>query len=264
VPPTPDQLAAQLQTAVTNLQQALSGSMHGVLRGSVEAMLAEAQGAEIVGPNGVAFQHIISVEENGAALIDREQAVTNLLRQIRSQDPNAAGQISQALRSLLTIARDRIDLITRAQGMASELARAYPDRLAGVAIGQGGLGPDVGRSASSMVSEQLEQLAPVLRSRGIDPVLIPRQMAAAAAELEEEITEMPIGARDAAAQAAAAAASARAVISTSLARAAGSSLLETLGTALEALWSIGGRLIFLPIIIVPKGGLGGMGSPEEA
>jgi hypothetical protein len=106
-----------------------------------------------------------------------------------------------------------------------------------------------------MVSSQIQQMAPTLISRGIDPSLVPKELVGETQVLLEEIEEMPIDAKAAAVQAAAAVA--RATLTSLLARtaaAASSTFLRVVTGFFEAMWTVGRTLISIPLIIVDKDG----------
>jgi hypothetical protein len=259
-PLTNVQIAQQLPGVVAEIQKILSaaGSYHGVLRGSMEAALAEAQGAEIIGPDGRAFNHLQNLKDTLNALTNNRDTLRGFLAQIcTSGDYSSVSKLSESLEPLLEAATDKQQVMSEAVELAESLQKTNPGRFAGVAFGQGGLGAQTGRTVASLVSEQLKVLAGVLRQRGIDPTLLPRNVAATANVVMEEIEEQPVAAETAAAEAAVAAAASRTLISAFLARAgaaASGGFWRAVGAALEAMWSIGGRLITIPVIILDEDG----------
>src|SRR5262249_61754434 len=116
--PTPAQMAQDLQRYVTSLQNILSN--HQLCRGTFEAVRAEAQGAEFVMPDAEAASHLDSMVQAARGLANNESAITELLRDIRNVDPRAAGQLSQSLRPLLELARERLALVEETQAVVSE------------------------------------------------------------------------------------------------------------------------------------------------
>ena len=85
-----------------------SRSYHGVLRGSLEAVLAEAQGAEVVGPDGQPFNHYQSLIDTLNALRNNAGTIRDILAQIRARgDYRTVEELSRSLRPLLDLARDR-------------------------------------------------------------------------------------------------------------------------------------------------------------
>jgi len=256
---TEQRIVQNLPIAVQKLQEVLSasGSFHGVLRGSLEAVLAEAQGAEIVGPDGVPFNHYQNLTDTLNALRNSSGSIQDILGQIGGRgDFKTVEELSQSLRPLLDLAKDREAVMAETQSLAETLEQSYPQRLAGVAFGQGGLGPQVGRTVSSLISTQLQLLANTLRARGIDPFLLPQNLRASSGMLLEEIEELPVSTEQSAAAAALTAASVRLTISQVLVRlgSGATGLLQRLAPLLEALWTIGGRLISVPFILVDQNG----------
>lgn len=264
------QLTQQLQAAVADLHNILSGNAHGILRGSHEAALAEAQGAQIVrnvAAQGATFSHIRDLEGTARALMAREAQVQSVLGKIGEVDRGVMIRAKEALQPMLTAARQNLDLIERTRNVAADLIRTHPNRLAGVHFGSGGLGPGVGRTPASLISTQIQQMAATLRARGIDPTLVPRAHAAGNA-LMSSIRQLPVSIQDAGIRVAAAAAAARAAFTQAAARAAASSAASTflrgLAAAMEVLLTVGGRLISVPIIIIDPKQLQPGGSPTEA
>ena len=256
---TEQQIIQRLPDAVSELQAVLSASRsyHGVLRGSLEAVLAEAQGADVVGPDGQPFNHYQSLIDTLNALRNNAGTIRDILAQIRARgDYRTVEELSRSLRPLLDLARDREAVMAETQALAETLEETNPQRLAGVAFGQGGLGVQTGRTIASLVSTQLQMLATTLRARGIDPVLVPQNLRASASLLLDEIEELPVSTEQSAPAAAATDASVRLIISQILTRlgAGATTLLQRLAPLLEALWSIGGRLISIPFILVDQNG----------
>jgi hypothetical protein len=239
---TPAQMAQDLQRYVTNLQQLLSN--HQLCRGTFEAVLAEAQGGEFVLSNAETAEHVTSLEQAARGLMNNESQLTDLLRQIRSVDPRTAGQLSQSLQPILQMARQRIALVEETRQVVFELKMLHPDKLASVPLQTGP------REIASMASTQLQNLRMSLVPSGVSS-------APWVQEVLEEIEELPVNEKEAAAAASAAAAAGRSMITAMLRQAAAgasSSLLRILGSALEALWTIGGTLISIPLIIVDQNG----------
>jgi hypothetical protein len=197
----------------------------------------------------------------------REAQVQSVLGKIGEVDRGVMIRAKEALQPMLSAARQNINLIERTRNVAADLIRTNPTRLAGVHFGSGGLGPATGRTHASLISTQIQQMAAVLRERGIEPRLVPRMHAAGNALLGT-LRQVPISVRDAGIKIAAAAATARAAFTQAAARAAASSASSTflrgLAAAMEALISIGGRLISVPIIIIDPKQLQPGGPPNEA
>lgn len=247
----PDQVTLTLGQALLDLLQILDGNNHGMLRGTCEATLAEAQGAQI-GPDG--FNHIQSLRNALAALTAREDALDNAINQVGSIDASLAQRIRQILSPLLNQSSAVRATLEETEEMALELERTNADRLEGVAFGQGGLGTEIARDSRSLVSTQIMQMAAQLRARGIEPNLIP-SIQSGATQLMDKVRQLPITVADAtqklAVTAAAMRAGARAAITNAGQRgiAVLSEALEAVGAALAALGDI---LISVPIFIDPE------------
>lgn len=251
------QLGQQLREAVEALCTVLSGSAHGILRGSHEAALAEAQGAQIVrnvAQQGATFQHILDLENSGAAIQDRLQVVQSLLGKMGEIDRGVMLRSQEGLQPLIESAESNVELIEDTQEVAADLARNFGDRLAGVAFGQGGLGTQVGRSFAALISTQINQMAVTLRARGIEPSLIPNEFTRGRM-LMQQIQQLPVTIEDAFQRMAGALAAVRALFTQSAIRAAvntaSSSFLRALSGALEGLFTMSGSLVTLPIFIIP-------------
>src|SRR5271166_2399716 len=259
--PTPEmqQLSQQLRDAVEALCTVVSGSAHGILRGSHEAALAEAQGAEIVrnvAQQGATFQHILDLENTGAAIQDRLQVVQSLLGKMGEIDRGVMLRSQEALQPLMESGESNVELIEDTREVATELARNFGNRLAGVAFGQGGLGTQVGRSYAVLISTQINQMAVTLRARGIEPSLIPNEFSRGRM-LMQQIQQLPVTIQDAFQRMAGTLAAARALFVQSAIRAAAntasSSFLRALSAAFDALFTVSGTLVTLPIFIIPPG-----------
>jgi hypothetical protein len=253
------QLSQQLREAVEELCTVVSGGAHGILRGSHEAALAEAQGAQIVrnvAQQGATFEHILDIENTGAAILDRLRDVQGLLGKIGEIDPGVMRRSKEALQPLIETAESNVELIEETQGVAADLTRNFGNRLTGVYFGQGGLGPQVGRSFVALISTQINQMAVTLRARGIEPNLIPSEFTRGRM-LMQQIQQLPVTIEDAFQRMAGALAAVRALLTQSAIRAAAntasSSFLRFLSAAFEGLFTISGRLVTLPIIILPPG-----------
>jgi hypothetical protein len=264
------QLIQQLQAAVAELHTILSGNAHGILRGSHEAALAEAQGAQIVRNvcgQGATFAHIRDLENTAQALMSRYSQVQSVLGKIGEVDRGVMIRSKEALQPMLQAAQQNISLLERTRNVAADLMRTHPNRLSGVYFGQGGLGPATGRTHASLISTQIQQMAATLRARGIEPSLIPRAHAAGNA-LMATLRQAPVTIQDAGFKIATAAAAARAAFTQAALRAAATSaaqsLLRGLAAAMEALLTVGGRLITVPIIIIDPRQLERRGPPTEA
>ena len=269
-----NELATELQTAVGELHRILSGAAHGIFRGTHEAALAEAQGAEIVrntARQAASYRHILSLERDGAAIADRIARIQSILGRIGGVERGAMIRSREALQPLLKLAEHHQQMIQSTRDIAADLIRQYPNRLRGVTFSPGGLGPAVGRDHRALISTQLQQLAVQLRARGIDPRLVPDAFVAARNQVSA-IRNLPINAREALLHVSSAAAAARAAFTYAVSRAglsAGAQVLRVLGAAIEGLVSISGRLItpFIFVITDEQGrilGTPGSGQPPDA
>lgn len=234
------QLVQQFQLHVEALQQILS-THHGMLRGTFEAALVEAQGAQFIMSNARTAQHVLSMEQGAAALIKHEVEITNALRQVAAQDPKTAGVLSRALQPLLQMARQRIDLVQQTRNLIFEIRFLHSNQLSGVPF------QTAGRTVAGMASTQATSLRLGLVPGGI--ASHPWVQSALA-----QIRQLPMTATQATAQAAAAAATARAVLQSFLSRAAAGALLRSIGSGLMSLWNVVGSLISVMVIIVDQDG----------
>jgi hypothetical protein len=211
----------------------------------MEAVLSEAQGGTLLESGAGGTSHLLSLEQAAASLVNNNRIVVDRLNDLRTMNPQAAGQLSQALRPLLTIARQRIDLMEQVEALAAELEMLHPERLQNMPLVAGV------RDASSLVSTQLSRLtAGVLRPQGVP--LVPGGMALQASiqNALQQIRQLPVNAAQATAQVSAAMVGVRVALQAA-ATSAGSALLEVFGAALDFLLLMGGSLISIPLIIGP-------------
>ena len=200
-PLTNVEIAQQLPGVVAEIQKILSatGSYHGVLRGSMEAALAESQGAEIIGPDGQPFNHLQNLKDTLNALTNNRDTLRSFLAQIRaSGDYSSVSKLSESLQPMMQAAADKqavmAETVELAESLENRKSRSIHRRgLRSRRLG----GRQTGRTVASLVSEQLKVLAGVLRQRGIDPTLLPRSVSASANVLMEEIEEQPVAAETA-------------------------------------------------------------------
>ena len=78
-------LATDLVVAITRMLVIINGSSHGVLQGTHEGALAEAQGATL-GPTG--FSHLADLQNTLRDLSARENALNSVLNQLAGEHPN--------------------------------------------------------------------------------------------------------------------------------------------------------------------------------
>jgi hypothetical protein len=249
---SPAQIAQQISAAVETLQNTLA-THHGVLRGTMEAVLAEAQSGEVMvaGPEGAT--HLNSLEQAAAALINNNAIIVTKLNELRTINSQAAGQLSTSLRPLLELTRQRLDLMQQVENVALELEALHPERLANMPLVAGA------RDASSLVSSQLTRLTAGPLNPGGVP-LVPAGVTAWVQGTLQQVRQLPVTISQATAQVTAAMIGVRTALQAA-ATSAGSVLLEVFGAALDVLMTMGGSLISIPIIIGPLPTRGG-GSQE--
>jgi len=237
--PTPAQLAQQIQQHADNLINVLR-THHGLLRGTYEAAIAEAQGAELVGSAGQTFQHIESLEQGANALLSQKEAIGKSLSQLRNLDPRAAAQLGDALRPALDKARQLIDLAQNTRQVALELFNT------GNAQRLGGTPLQTGRDVANLASEQISQLGRNLVPGAIAEVPWVE-------ETLEEIEEQPVTLQELAESgkqiAAVVGAGVAATAQAGGAAAVGSAVRGFFGAAVEVLEAIGSRFMSLPYVI---------------
>jgi hypothetical protein len=233
-----------------NGAQGQVGAFHGVLRGTFEMALSEAQSGRLLAGPG---QHAQALREAVNALSAREQEIVSLLREIVQRDYWVGDKLSDGLRPLLQLARQRIDLANRVLGLLPELVNRFGQRLAGSPIVAGA------RSAGSLVSSQLSRWGGQVRT------LLPQEMSLMpwVRQILDEIESVPTDAPSAARQAAGAAAAVRIALQATAGRLAASAIWRFFSAALQALWSVGGRLISIPIILLDEKG-NPIGMPQTA
>jgi hypothetical protein len=193
-PPTPAELVQQLQIAVGELRKAMSGSVHGIFRGSHEAALAEAQGLKIYkspAKDQTAFSHLTDLENTENNLAMKESQINSLLGKIGEEMPGVMTRLKEKLQPLLGQSENYRETIARTQGLAQQLKNSDPNRLESAWANKGGLKIDAGRSYTSLVSTQMEQQASALKAQGIDPVLVSNPTAADAIQLAA-IRQLPV------------------------------------------------------------------------
>jgi hypothetical protein len=233
-------LAATLARQIDDLHRMLA-THHGAMRGTYEAVLAEAQGGELIGGLASEF-HFDSLKQFHDGLANRVGDIRETLRSIAARDPRTAGQLSDALRDLMQLARQRMDLANRTFALCRELARKNSQGLLGVPLQTGQ------RTVGSLVSSQLGVMRQGLK-------LVPDSMASTpwVRQILDEIRELPVSLADAARKVGGTVAAARAALSVTAGRVAASAAMRVFSAVLQSLWSVAGRLI-LPIIILDHNG----------
>jgi hypothetical protein len=255
------ELVAKLEGAVEELHAVISGSNHGVLQGTHEAVLAEAQGAQLVrnvAQQGATFNHFQDLENTAGVIIDREQRVLSLLGRVGNEDRGLMVRTRTSLQPLLELTRRYLQTMEGTRNLAADLVRTQPTRLAGVQFGSGGLGTEVVRGRQALISTQMQQMATQLRARGIQPTLVPNATATARVVIAN-IRQLPITLRDAASQASAALTAARLALTQAArtaASSAASSFFRSLAAAMEAIVAGGSQFISIMPVLDPRA-LGG-------
>jgi hypothetical protein len=250
-----DQVLEQLRQVTENMAKTLGADpgRHGMLRGTFEAALAEAQGAELIKvrdftPANQSYNHYQSMRGAANSLQLNLVQFRQLLMQLRSIDPQAAELADRSFRPLTETAASRVHLAQQAEQMIIEIANTgNTTRLQGVPLNQS-------RDAAGLVSNQLRQmnmnLVPQGLAQGNNLLDRIRQLPTTLSEAKDQVRQI-------------------AVMVSSVASAAASSARSAASRALSALTEVligfGSRFtVFLPPI--PTQTLQSMsgGSPEGA
>jgi hypothetical protein len=242
-----DVLLAELGSTLIDLLRINRGAVHGIYQGSHEAAIFEAQGGTI-GPGG--FDHLNDVLNTANAIQRRQDAVNLALNRINGVDPVMGPRVRTLVDPLLKLGQQYLDTATQTSNMAATMRQAAPTRFQGVVVGQGGLGPEIGRTSQALVSNQLTAMARQLEERGIEPRLIPSTQSAAQSVMAS-IRQLPLDGREAGQKLAAAIASIRLLVHQTAVRAAVIGRARLVAVMLgieEALVAFGSRLT-TPILI---------------
>lgn len=165
-----DKFVIDLGKSIVDLFQVMS-THHGIYRGTHEAVLFEAQGGQI-GPAG--FSHLTSLQEGIRAISTRQDALKLAIDRMNGVDPSVASKVRDICDPLLKQSQQYVQTARQTESVAAQLRASDPVRFQGVMLGQGGMGTGVARSSASLASNQLNQQAQQLASRGItDPRLVP-------------------------------------------------------------------------------------------
>lgn len=237
-----------LTIAVLELIKILSGNSHGIFQGTHEAVVVEAQSAQL-GPEG--FVHIGDLQSTGKAIADRTLALNNALARLKGLDPAVGPRVQQVVKPILDQSAQYRTTIAQTEQMAADLARTNGTRLSGVMFGQGGSGPEIGRTVQALCSTQMQQRAAEFRSRGIEPQIIPSARMAGT-QLTAAIRQLPIDKNEAIQRLAGVLTTVRFVMTNFANQAAIASrigLQAGLTAISEALLSLGGRL-GTPVIFI--------------
>jgi hypothetical protein len=245
---TPDEILTLLAQALLNLLQILDGRSHGIFRGTCEAALAEAQGAQI-GPGG--FNHLQSLRNTLSVVTTRQDALENAINRIASIDPGLSLRVRQMLSPLLNQSSQVVETLEETEQMAVDLGRTNPTRLSGVIFGQGGMGPEIARDSRALITTQMQQTASQLMGRGIEPRLIP-DIQSGGTQLLDKIRQLPTTLDDCIRNLIATITAIRLAVQQAAVQ-AGRVGLAVLGDALlaigEALAALGSRLVNMLLII---------------
>jgi hypothetical protein len=241
-------ISADLMRAIVDLLVIISGDAHGILQGTHEAVIVEAQGAQI-GPGG--FNHIGNMRDTLRVLIERETAVQSALGDLSRFSPGVATRIRAILSPLLTQSGAYRQAMQQTEQMAIELQQTDGTRLQGVLFGQGGSGPEIGRTVKALCSTQMNERSLEFAARGIEPRIIPAARASGQ-QVIATIRTLPIAIRDAADKVIAVIGAMRVALSQA-ARAAlvsGQSVLAGALNTVEAALVRAGSRFTTPIIII--------------
>jgi hypothetical protein len=259
-----ESLLADVGQALVRLFMIMNGDAHGIYQGTHEAALFEAQGGQI-GAGG--FNHLDSLRQTAAAIQTRQDALNAALGRLRGLDPLLGDRVKQICQPILQQSGQYLKTAADTESAAVSLRTTDPTRFEGVILGEGGLGPEIGRTSASLVSNQLNKMSVQLMARGIETRLIP----AARASLQSVmigIRQLPTDVKDALAKLTLALTTMRQVVAAAVRQAllAGRVLLGAALAAIEeALVALGSRLTS-GFIIIPKSVLQqfGGGSDVEA
>jgi len=236
----------KINQKIEKLEDILTHS--GVLRGTAESSIAEAQGGELIGSNGRVWVHVENMEKAGNGLNNAVDDIGEVIRDLQRRDPRAANQLGEGLRPIRMLARLRADVLLKTRDLCKELKRDHPNRLAGTPFAS------AGRGAGALVSNQLGSMRGAMAGRS----LLPPEIAARdqVQQLVKRIKALPDDIPKARDEFKAAAMGVRTAIRASL-TSAGSPLLQYFAGAGEALVVLGERVELIPVVIVPKQGQGG-------
>src|SRR5262249_20919671 len=132
-------------------------SKHGMLRGTFEAALAEAQGAELIKvrnftPAVQSYNHYQSMRDAANSLANNLSQYRQLLMQLRTMDAKVAEVVDRSFRTLSETASVRVQMAQQVEELINEInTTGNATRLQGVPLNQG-------RDAAGLVSNQLRQM----------------------------------------------------------------------------------------------------------
>lgn len=237
------EIMEQMQKVTDGLAETLGASskQHGMLRGTFEMALAEAQGAEIkkvsnFTPANQSYNHYESMRSAANSLQNNLTRFKELLSELRAIDPKAADAADKSFRPLTETAASRVNLAQKTEELIIEIGNTRnTTRLQGVPLNQG-------RDAANLASNQLRQmnqnLVPQGLARSNDVLSRIRELPTTINEARDKIREI---ARMVATTAAGYMAAAR--------RAAQSATTRAFNATMEFLVAFGSRFsVFLPPI----------------
>ncbi|MCX5328576.1 hypothetical protein [Streptomyces sp. NBC_00140] len=245
-----EELILELSQALLALFNSSRGAMHGIYQGSHEAALFEAQGG-VIGPGG--FNHLGDVLNTARNIQSNRDAAELALNRLQGVGPALGVRVRSLCDPVLKLADDYLRIARETNNAATVLRQTDPTRLQGVVLGQGGLGPEIGRTPQALVTNQLNAMSAQLTARNIEPRLIPSTQSALQPVLNS-IRQLPLNGREAAAKLAGVLSAVRVLISQTAVRAGviGRARLTAALLGIEtALVEFGGRLT-TPIIIIDR------------
>ena len=237
-PKTVETIAKGLEESFSVLRNVLAHN-HGSLRGTAEAVLAEAQGMRITdsaNPNNLPKYHLNSLQNDVRALQNSLTKIGQLSGKLKSENKEIYHRLWKASQDVRSLAQSRITVLRQVEHLAYELQKAgHHNRLSGMSrvIMTGA------RDMRSLVSSQLDKMGNVR----LLPPIIARDFQA----LMSRIRSLPVSPAAAMAQVTAAMASLKAAMESVAFRAA---MTEFFGIFSRLFMSI---FRVVPIIIIPPG-----------
>ena len=211
------------------------------------------------------FNHLNSLRQTAAAIQTRQDALNLALNRLQGLDAALGGRLKTLCEPILRQSGQYLRTAADTESAAVSLRSTDPTRFEGVIVGEGGLGPEIGRTSQALVSNQLNRMSVQLAGRGIEPRLIPA-VRASLQSVMDGIRQLPTDVKDSLARLSAALAAMRALLQAAIRQAlvAGRVALTAALMAIdEALVAIGSRLTS-GFFIIPKSVLEQFGSGPEA
>lgn len=236
--PTADKITEQANELINFLSDP---KKHGLFRGTFEAAIAEAQGAELSKPSSETYTHLQSLQDTIRGLTTRVNALTGSLERLSKVDPKAAGELSRAVQPALSRGRALIALGNQTRQLIAEIKNLQWAQASsmGARLGRVPL-QTAGRTYASLVSTQLQRmnlnlLPNALSTQYSNTLAGIRQLPTTVAELREQGRNI---------------AGAVSSALTALARSGtASAVVRFFGAAAEVLYKIGSTLTS-PIILI--------------